>query len=1043
MISSPRLQALLAYLALHAGQAQPRRRLAFLLWPDSSEAQAQTNLRTVLHRSQLALPSLNQVLHIDAQAINWASDHLVTLDVQVFHDARQQGAAAEAAGDEVGALAAFERAVAAYTGDLLPDCYDEWMQPAREQLRDGLLDALARLTLLLERCREYGAALTHARHLARLEPLNEATYLTLMRLSALCGDRSGALRVYHTCTTILQQELGTLPGPALQSAYEHLIAADLPTEPATLSITPLVGRQALWQRMQAVWQLATTGRPLLLLLAGEAGIGKTRLAEELVRWVARQGGTTATARCYPAEGMLAYAPIVAWLRADPVHPRLNQLDPRWLVELSRLDPELLIARQDLPAPGPLAEAWQRQRLFEALARAVLAAGRPTVLMLDDMQWCDRDSLEWLHYLLRYDPRARLLVVGTVRDEELDGPHPLTVLREALRGEERAVELSLGPLSGDESVELAGHVARHTLLPDQCARVYRESEGNPLFIVEMVRADIAGSAPAVGVTVGQPAFGAASPALPANVQAVLTRRLQQVSASAHDLLEVAAVIGRSFTFDVVAHAVEMDDDALVRGLDELWRRRIVREHGADAYDFTHDKLRAVAYGSLSSARRRRLHGRVAMALEAVSANLDAVSGQIAAHYERAGKLEQAAAYERRAADVAHRLYANLDAIAGYRRAIALLGTGHSAEVAALHSRVGDLFHLLGRYADARHAWEDARAATPAAEAIELAQLMRKIGNAFRDEYRYEEARRAYAEAEGAMPPTVEHHDERTAPVWAHIQLERITMAYWLGEVDVMQRLIERVRPVLESLGDPAQRARLHQIQAIAALRRNRYNGSPEAVDHARAYLDMVQTIQDAQAVPAAHFQLGFALLWTGDRDQAEQQISCALAIAERSGDRSLEGRCLTYLTIIGRQRGDAERVQAYARQSMGVAEASEMHDYIGAAHGNLAWLAWRAGDLPAVHAHGQSALDAWGQLPAGYIFAWTARWPLIGAALAEGDTAGAVEHGRMLLDARQQRPPRSIESALEAAVHAAQSGDLAAAHTLLAAARGTARELGYL
>jgi len=134
VIASPRLQALLAYLALHYGEPQPRRRLAFLLWPDSSEAQAQTNLRTVLHRSQIAVPGGNQLLHIDAHTIGWSPDHPVTLDVEAFQDALHQGAAAEAAGDEASAIAAFDRAVVTYTGDLLPDCYDEWVQPVRERL---------------------------------------------------------------------------------------------------------------------------------------------------------------------------------------------------------------------------------------------------------------------------------------------------------------------------------------------------------------------------------------------------------------------------------------------------------------------------------------------------------------------------------------------------------------------------------------------------------------------------------------------------------------------------------------------------------------------------------------------------------------------------------------------------------------------------------------------------------------------------------------------------------------------------------------------
>ena len=147
----------------------------------------------------------------------------------------------------------------------------------------------------------------------------------------------------------------------------------------------------------------------MALIAGEAGIGKTRLAEELEGWADRQGILTANARGYAAEGELPYAPVAAWLRARPLPP----LEPVWLTELARLLPELLATHPTLPPPEPLREAWQRNRLFEALARGVLCCGRPRLLVLDDLQWCDPDTLAWLHYLLRFDPNAALLVVGTL------------------------------------------------------------------------------------------------------------------------------------------------------------------------------------------------------------------------------------------------------------------------------------------------------------------------------------------------------------------------------------------------------------------------------------------------------------------------------------------------------------------------------------------------------------------------------------------------------------------------------------------------------
>ena len=252
-----------------------------------------------------------------------------------------------------------------------------------------MLEALERLTLLLEQQREYTEAIQAAQKLLRHDPLHEATYRHLMRLHALSGDRAAALRTYHTCSSVLERELATEPSPATREVYESLLRKDSsPDRPATsmptlIAAAPLVGRYQEWARLQEVWQTAVARGPHLVLLAGEAGIGKTRLAEELLDWVARQGITTAVARCYPAEGDLVYAPVASWLRADSLRIDLTGLADVWLAEVARFVPELLTEKPGFPPPGPLTERWQRQRLFEALARAVLAAPQPLLLLLVD------------------------------------------------------------------------------------------------------------------------------------------------------------------------------------------------------------------------------------------------------------------------------------------------------------------------------------------------------------------------------------------------------------------------------------------------------------------------------------------------------------------------------------------------------------------------------------------------------------------------------------------------------------------------------------
>ncbi len=234
--------------------------------------------------------------------------------------------------------------------------------------------------------------------------------------------------------------------------------------------------------MRSAWRRSARG-PRFALVLGEAGIGKTRLVEELLHWAQRRGIECAYARCYAAEGELAYAPVSVLLRARP----LPALDDVWLSEVARLLPEVLGERPDLPAPQPMTERWQRLRLFEALARAVLREGQPTLLVIDDLHWCDPETLDWLHFLLRFDVRARLLVVGTCRPEELDEDCPFAAALPVLHRDVRLTEIKVGPLNNEETAALASNVAREELDPAAAGNLYRETEGNPLFVVETVRA----------------------------------------------------------------------------------------------------------------------------------------------------------------------------------------------------------------------------------------------------------------------------------------------------------------------------------------------------------------------------------------------------------------------------------------------------------------------------------------------------------------------------------------------------------------------------
>ncbi|MBC8076967.1 MAG: 6-hydroxy-D-nicotine oxidase, partial [Chloroflexales bacterium] len=297
--------------------------------------------------------------------------------------------------------------------------------------------------------------------------------------------------------------------------------------------------------------------------------------------------------------------------------------------------------------------------------------------IDDLQWCDQETIEWLHFLLRFDPHARLLVVGTARAEEVPPQHPLRALLLSLRSTAHVTELALEPLDAAETAELAAHVAGRELEMESTMRLYHETEGNPLFVVETIRAGFehlelmaqsaeAGNHPSVPATPH-------SVKLPPKVQAAIAGRLAQLSAPARELAELAAAIGRAFTLDLLIGAGQADEDRAVYALDELWQKRIVREHGANSYDFTHDKLRETAYAAISAPQRRLLHRRIAQALERTTATGDPapISGQIASQYEQAGMAAQAIPYYQHAAVAAQRLYANEDAVNLLSRGLALL------------------------------------------------------------------------------------------------------------------------------------------------------------------------------------------------------------------------------------------------------------------------------------------------------------------------------------------------------------------------------------
>lgn len=1038
----PRLQSLLAYLVLHRAAPQSRSQLAFLLWPDSDEAQAHTNLRKLLHQLRQTFPHADRFLYVDRHTLHWlpaSANNPWTLDVEEMEQALIRAEHAEQAQDTPAVRQAYEQVLHLCRGELLPTCYDEWIFPERDRLRQRFVQAVEHFITLLDQERQYDTAINAAQQLLRQDPLHEATYRHLMRFYALRGDRAAALRTYHTCATLLERELATEPSKATRLAYERLlqsVTTPPPTTPTAASHgsgIPLVGRRVEWDQMQSAWNKAANGQPHLILLAGEAGIGKTRLAEELEAWVRRQGMPTVSARCYSAEGRLPYAPVAAWLHAEAVQPHLDRLSSVWLVEIARLVPELLTRHPDLPRPAPMTEGWQRQQFFAALAHTLLSAPQPLLLLLDDVHWCDQETLEWLHYLLRSEPGARLLLLLTVRSEETPPGHPLLAFLGAVQREGLVTELTLGPLDRSETALLAQHTTGHPLDVAALTMLSQEAEGNPLFVVELLRSTL----------LDQP-----TATMPPMIQTVLAARLAQLSPLARDLANLAAVIGRAFSFAVLAQVSELEETALVQGLDELWRRRIIREQPDDAYDFTHEKLREAAYTALSVPRRRFLHRQVAEALERLfAADLDAVSQQIALHHERAGLPTRAVPYYLRAGEAASRLYAHEEAITNFRRAGALLTASNRSQhtlgwqvEAALQERLGDVLEVTGKHDEAAQAYQQALTTVPAEELLWHARLARKYAVTRDYPPHLMEALEAYQQAERLLQQASVLTDKE----WQHelilTKLGYLHICFMLTQVPEMTRLIDETQPLLEREGTTAQRSDFWVHVAWRDALRDHYVISEATLAVCHRGLEAALETRNPTILGSAHFGLGYCLLLAGLLPEAEEHLQTALRLAEQVGDAELDARCrLHFLPMVLRRRGQVEAV----RRTITQARAQGERRYPDVIAAQQAWLVWRDGDLEAAEHYGQVALEAWRNPRRVYPFQWMGLWPLLGAALTREQIAQALDYVRLLLAPTQQRLPDPLRMVLAAALEAGEREQLQTTRPLLHQALALARDLGYL
>jgi len=658
----PKAASLLAYLVVHRAQPASRDAIAFAFWPDDDETRARANLRRHIALILRALPARAvQPVLADNRSIQWNPLYPCTLDVAEFEQLSRDAAGAA-------------DATAVYAGDLLPDAYDEWILPERERLRSMHSTNLERLTESYANAGDYARAIATTRTLLLHDPWREDAVRTLLSLRHAAGDRAGALQEYERFAERLQRDLDAAPMPETVSLYESIrsgpssSATDGPASaleravvPATM---PFVGRSDELLRLRQMWVRSMRGLGGVAVISGEAGIGKSRLLGEFAATVAAQGGTiVAGAATFPEA--VPYQAVIEALRSALPSIAGLPLDAAWLAAAADVLPDLRDADPALPRLSALEPARQQDRLFEAVWRCfeALAQARPLLLRIEDVHWAGPATTDLLAYLARRARGHPMLVVVTSRDDEAE---PLHALRRALRRSGVFTTIALGGLTVDDVARVVEAAFAGTSdTAGFVKRVHELSCGNPFFLAEIVRDCLAHPEMLV------------EPALPQSLAATIEARVAVLSADAQSLAEIAAVVGRAFTVEIIAAAAGISEAVTIRCTDELLDVRLVRaasradERTGDELTFTHDLIRSQLYDRIPETRRRRLHRRVGMALETLRADeRDALATELAHHFDRGLEPEKAAAAYLASARRALHVYADGEALLALSRAVEL-------------------------------------------------------------------------------------------------------------------------------------------------------------------------------------------------------------------------------------------------------------------------------------------------------------------------------------------------------------------------------------
>jgi DNA-binding SARP family transcriptional activator len=562
------------------GRVVPADQLLEILWPEDDPDTTRRRLHVRVSQLRHALdpddPSAYVLTVEEGYTFNPETD--CWIDAVEFEACAQWGRRCQESGGLAEAITACETARALYQGDFLEeDLYEDWAFAERERLREQFLTVLTELAECYACQGRYRRAIACCREVLAADPYREAVYVRLMLYHYYAGEQTQALRTYERCGQALADELGVEPLPATVALAEQIRGGTLwaaegaprypPPKyegrlfevPYSLGHTPFVGREREYSWLIEQWREAKAG---VILIEGEAGVGKSRLVDEFLGYAAAEGAVVLRSQAAPGEG-LPYAPVVAALRPLLEPGDKEDVSPTTLAALAPLFPQVRERHPDLPSLPELMAQQERERLFEAVVSLVQArAPVETLLLVDDVHRAGMASLDLLIHLA-----GILTIVLTCRTEETPPDHPLRVALRPLRQEGRLSDLTLDRLS-PEAVQALIRQLAHGDLPALAEPVIASTGGNPLFVVALLQHMFEEGALYVDAEGYWAATGDVAVSLPPTVRETIEARLHRLSGDPRRVFDLVAVVGGEFDFALLQHASRVEEAPLLNALDGL-------------------------------------------------------------------------------------------------------------------------------------------------------------------------------------------------------------------------------------------------------------------------------------------------------------------------------------------------------------------------------------------------------------------------------------------------------------------------------------------